>query len=693
MPTPQEFQAQDDAFEKQYEEQQVAKQQQEAQAKQPVQGVQRWMAQVGRVSTQQIDAAMSDEPIGKDTPAEGLMRPSTPAEQASVMDSPTARKARDVGAGLLTGAKNIGDAAMSLAHSVADDGTAGPINAALVHRLSPIWDYAKQHIMEFRDAVQVSDPTLSDNLTQGVAQLAIPYAGYSRMVAGVHGSAQAAIAGAITDATALGPHDARFADLLALGQQTEGKLGAALRALGPAGLNSYINYLTDRGAPDTSAYAVAPGNKSADPANWGTRADGSPKGQGFLGVLQRPDGKVSSEISVGVNLDGKETEIPTLVPTLSKEEVDYLMTHEPDPSTMPRSILDKAVAYAKDRLAAGKSPFAGPGEIVNPETEAQGRWKNVLDGFGVNRIATSLLHAAGVTLKQGHAGIRYAMDNGALSTGDFFKMGPAAGSPAAQRGSVGIPTEPPPAEVAAPQKLPVIAQKLSETPPEGNDAIGKALRYVDATTRFARPQPLQKVIGQLASGLDESTPDGAFYKQLFSDLGQHDLKTMLVSAEHLGVADRPTLRGHYNRAADMMAIPPAGMQRDTFLHTIGHESVHAVTMHAVNDSEIVANALSGLANEARIHPEFQSLALQDKYALLPRKNPRIAANELVAEAHANPRFQQVMRKAKTENGRSFWDEYKDIVAHIVAPGGAAAAVLSANPTFDKLLTAEEKPGA
>jgi hypothetical protein len=68
MPTPQEFQAQDDAFEKQYEEQQVAKQQQEAQAKQPVQGVQRWMAQVGRVSTQQIDAAMSDEPIGKDTP-------------------------------------------------------------------------------------------------------------------------------------------------------------------------------------------------------------------------------------------------------------------------------------------------------------------------------------------------------------------------------------------------------------------------------------------------------------------------------------------------------------------------------------------------------------------------------------------------------------------------------------------------
>jgi hypothetical protein len=594
MPTPQDFEAQDDAFVKQYDEQQAAKQQQEAQAKQPPSFPARYMTNVGRMSVQQLDAAVADEPAAKGTPLGSF---ADAVSDPIINDSPGMRTARSATAGAMTGATNMVDAGLSAMGS----DYAGAFNNYLAKEAAPIWAHAKSTILDFRDAVQVQDPTLANELTQSAGQLVPGFVGASKALEGLNfavrladpgklvklagGAAQMYGAGAADDATALGPHDARLADTLAMLQHTEGRLGDTLRKLGPYGLNSYINYLTDN------------------------------------------------------------------------------------------------------------HPGEDPAARSQHETEAQGRWKNVLDGMGANTLVTPLVHAVGITLKAGWTAVRSAVEAGLQSPTDLFKMGPAAGSPAAQRGSVGVPTEPSPTEAAAPQKLPVIAQKLSDTPPEGSDAIGKALRYVDATTRFARPQPLQKVIGQLASGLDESTPDGAFYKQLFSDLGQHDIKTMLVSAEHLGVADRPTLRGHYNRAADMMAIPPAGMQRDTFLHTLGHESVHAVTMHAVNDSEIVANALSGLANEARIHPEFQSLALQDKYALLPRKNPRIAANELVAEAHANPRFQQVMRKAKTENGRSFWDEYKDIVAHIVAPGGAAAAVLSANPTFDKLLTAEEKPGA
>lgn len=104
---------------------------------------------------------------------------------------------------------------------------------------------------------------------------------------------------------------------------------------------------------------------------FGKRADGSEKGNGFLGAIQRPDGKVSSEISVGVNIDGKEVDIPTLVPTLTKAERDFLINNDiSDPKKIPASIIQKAVDHARPRLAAGKSPFAGPEDtMADPKLE------------------------------------------------------------------------------------------------------------------------------------------------------------------------------------------------------------------------------------------------------------------------------------------------------------------------------------
>lgn len=108
-----------------------------------------------------------------------------------------------------------------------------------------------------------------------------------------------------------------------------------------------------------------------DRSTWDKRADGSTKGMGWLGLRQRPDGGVSSEISVGVTINGKEQEIPLMVPGLTKPEVDYLMTHDPDQEKnpnflkdMPPSILEKATAFAKQRIADGKSPFRGDGETT-----------------------------------------------------------------------------------------------------------------------------------------------------------------------------------------------------------------------------------------------------------------------------------------------------------------------------------------
>ena len=87
------------------------------------------------------------------------------------------------------------------------------------------------------------------------------------------------------------------------------------------------------------------------------RSNGTQKGTGWLGVLKRPNGGVSTELSIGVNMDGKEQEIPLLVPTLSPEEVNWLLTNNPDPNTVPQPIVDKAVSHAKQRMGAGFSPF------------------------------------------------------------------------------------------------------------------------------------------------------------------------------------------------------------------------------------------------------------------------------------------------------------------------------------------------
>lgn len=92
--------------------------------------------------------------------------------------------------------------------------------------------------------------------------------------------------------------------------------------------------------------------------NFGKRTDGTEKGNGFLGVLKRPDGRVSTELSIGVNFNGRETLIPLLVPTLTREEVEHLLNG----GKMTQPIIQKAVDHAKKRLMEKKSPFAQPEE-------------------------------------------------------------------------------------------------------------------------------------------------------------------------------------------------------------------------------------------------------------------------------------------------------------------------------------------
>jgi len=100
------------------------------------------------------------------------------------------------------------------------------------------------------------------------------------------------------------------------------------------------------------------------------RADGSIKSaNGFLGPIEDNFGRTMTEFSIGIPVkqpDGSvvEMEVPSLVPGLTKAEIEYLKT-DPDPSERNKlndSIAKKAAKHAVKRLKDGKSVYYQDGE-------------------------------------------------------------------------------------------------------------------------------------------------------------------------------------------------------------------------------------------------------------------------------------------------------------------------------------------
>jgi hypothetical protein len=98
-----------------------------------------------------------------------------------------------------------------------------------------------------------------------------------------------------------------------------------------------------------------PGNIPADMY----RRDGSVKSsEGYLGPqTNKHDGKIMTELSIGVEIDGREVEIPAMVPTLTQSEIEILRNIRVGIDPIPRSIQQKAVDHAMPLLNSGKSPF------------------------------------------------------------------------------------------------------------------------------------------------------------------------------------------------------------------------------------------------------------------------------------------------------------------------------------------------
>ena len=118
--------------------------------------------------------------------------------------------------------------------------------------------------------------------------------------------------------------------------------------------------------PMLNALSGVPIESSQSPG-YGLRVDGTQKGEGFLGKIPTKDGRVMTEQSIGVEIDGEEMLIPAIVPTLTEEEISFIADGG-DIKTRG-SIMDKAVRHAMGRLKRGESVFHNDEIIAEPSVD------------------------------------------------------------------------------------------------------------------------------------------------------------------------------------------------------------------------------------------------------------------------------------------------------------------------------------
>lgn len=106
--------------------------------------------------------------------------------------------------------------------------------------------------------------------------------------------------------------------------------------------------------------------------DYGKRNDGTNKGAGYLGELKLPDGSVATEYTTqsdAVKVNGKRIDFPTIVPTLSKQEVSLMQNDLiPNKKEIPEPIMRKAIDHANMRLQKGRSVYKETPEDVMRRT-------------------------------------------------------------------------------------------------------------------------------------------------------------------------------------------------------------------------------------------------------------------------------------------------------------------------------------
>ena len=118
--------------------------------------------------------------------------------------------------------------------------------------------------------------------------------------------------------------------------------------------------------------------------SYGLRNDGKTfKGTGWLGELKTSDGGVATEYSTqseAVKVNGERIDFPSLVPTLTPDEVKTMTGYIiPNHRPVPDGIMQKAVDHARSRLAAGRSVWANDGD---PEANMRWMWERTKKATG-----------------------------------------------------------------------------------------------------------------------------------------------------------------------------------------------------------------------------------------------------------------------------------------------------------------------
>ena len=100
-------------------------------------------------------------------------------------------------------------------------------------------------------------------------------------------------------------------------------------------------------------------------APYGLRHSGEgAKGKGYFGDLPTKSGRTATEYSI----EDESGEYPSLVPTLTKKELNHLLADKKPTD----EIYDKAESWANERKKNGKSPFASPTELRMPTPNKKG---------------------------------------------------------------------------------------------------------------------------------------------------------------------------------------------------------------------------------------------------------------------------------------------------------------------------------
>jgi len=112
--------------------------------------------------------------------------------------------------------------------------------------------------------------------------------------------------------------------------------------------------------PDTFQSAVDKRLTPQPVRDYGKRNDGTKKGDGWLGPIDLGGGNFATEYTMqsdAVKVGGKQIDFPTLVPTLTPEEIETMKDVILNKKDIPEPIIQKAINHAKKQLSEGRPVY------------------------------------------------------------------------------------------------------------------------------------------------------------------------------------------------------------------------------------------------------------------------------------------------------------------------------------------------